>query len=122
MNRADRKPDRAPWQAKYPDTCSECKEPIKRRTPVVWLAGNIVHQSCGHLHALRSRAANPAAARAARHRLARKQGKSKATAAQVRAAAAEAQRNRDAILRGDTFRAGGHPEAPTSPRRRKATR
>ena len=109
--------------AKYPDTCAECCEPIKRRTPVVWLAGKIVHQSCGDLHAKRTRAADPAAARAARHRLARKQGRSKATAAQVRAATAEAQRNRDAILRGDTFRAGGHPEAPSAPsRRRKATK
>ncbi|MFD4355818.1 hypothetical protein ACFWPX_24930 [Nocardia sp. NPDC058518] len=119
---AQRKPDRRTWLAKFPDTCAECKEPIKRRQPVTWLSAKIAHESCAHTVWLKTRAASPAAARAARHRMARKQGHRKATAAQVRAAAAEAERNRDAILRGDTFRAGGLPEAPSGPSRRSKAR
>lgn len=114
---AQRKPDRRTWLAKFPDTCAECKEPIKRRQPVAWLAAKIVHESCANTVWLRTRAASPAAARAARHRMARRQGKSKATAAQVRAVTAEAGRNRDAILAGEPCRAG-QPEARTAPSRR----
>lgn len=120
---ATRKPtDRKTWNAHFPDTCHECKEPIKRGNPVTWLSAKIAHESCAHQHWLKTRVASPAAARAARHRLARKQGRDKATAAQVRKATAEAARNREAILAGDTFRAGGVPEAPTAPSRRSKPR
>lgn len=108
--------DRA-WDARFKDTCNKCYEPIAPRTPVDWLAGKIVHQKCARKHKLAAPAANTEAARANAHRKARRAGRGKATAREVVAAVEIAKRNRDAILRGDTYRAGGVPEAPGATRR-----
>ncbi|MFC4127401.1 hypothetical protein [Nocardia rhizosphaerae] len=117
-----RKPARGPWLARWDDRCRHCNEPIKAQSPVEWSRGRILHKACADAVHLTTRIADPAAARAAAHRKARKQGR-RANQAEVRAAVAEATRNRDAILRGATFRAGSNPEAPTAPRRRaKAAR
>lgn len=108
-----------PWQARWKDRCGICRETIEPKTVVEWSAGKIAHKTCVDQGRLQNREANPTAARNARHRLARKQGR-RATAREVRDAVEVATRNRDAILRGDTYRAGGVPEAPADRRTRRA--
>ena len=106
------------WIARWKDKCNQCSEPIEPKTPVEWMTGRIVHKACADAKRLTNREANPTAARNNAHRRARRAGKGKATAREVRAAVELATRNRDAILRGDTYRAGGVPEAPGARRTR----
>lgn len=105
------------WNARWKDTCASCRETIEPKTPVEWIAGKIAHKACADAKRLHNREANTTAARNGAHRKARRQGKGKATAREVRAAVELAARNRAAILRGDTYRAGGVPEAPGATRR-----